>query len=38
MFPIIISDKCDDCAKTGKPDIKLKYAPKGGIDFQNEKT
>ena len=36
-FPIIISDKCDGCAKTGKPRC-VEFCPNDVYTFQNGKV
>src|SRR4030042_908055 len=36
-FPIIFSDKCDGCAKTGKPRC-VEFCPNGVFLFQNGKA
>ncbi len=36
-FPIIFSDKCDGCAKTGKPRC-MAFCPKGVFDFEDGKA
>jgi NAD-dependent dihydropyrimidine dehydrogenase PreA subunit len=36
-FPTIYSDKCDGCAKTGKPRC-VEFCPNGVFEFKDEKA
>ncbi|XES77599.1 MAG: hypothetical protein ACBZ72_01675 [Candidatus Bathyarchaeia archaeon] len=36
-FPTVFPDKCDGCAKTGKPRC-VEYCPNNVFSFQNEKA
>jgi NAD-dependent dihydropyrimidine dehydrogenase PreA subunit len=36
-FPIILDEKCDGCAKTGKPRC-IEFCPNGVFDYRNRKA